>query len=57
MRTSLDIRVFKHKILIDALTESELYSLTKDFRCYKEAGEKPDFFGRGEAYDHLHYQP
>ena len=49
MRTSLDIRVFKHKILIDALTESELHSLTKDFRCNKETGEKPDFFGRDEA--------
>jgi mRNA interferase YafO len=52
VRTSLDIRVFKHKILIDALTESELHSLTKDFRCNKETGEKPDFFGRDEAYDH-----
>jgi mRNA interferase YafO len=57
VRTSLDIRVFKHKILIDALTESELYSLTKDFRCYEETGEKPDFFGRGEAYDHPNTLP
>ena len=57
MRTSLDIRVFKHKILIDALTESELHSLTKDFRCYKETGEKPDFFGRDEAYEHPNTLP
>ncbi|PML20718.1 hypothetical protein BCT82_03695 [Vibrio breoganii] len=38
MRKALNIRVFKHKILIDALTESELHSLTKDFRRYKETG-------------------
>ncbi|MEZ8990180.1 hypothetical protein [Vibrio breoganii] len=57
MRKALNIRVFKHKILIDALTESEFHSLTKDFRRYKETGEKPDFFGRDEAYDHPNTSP
>lgn len=57
MSKSLNIRVFKHKILIDALTESELHSLTKDFRYYKETGQKPEFFGRDEAYDHPNTLP
>ncbi|WED20819.1 type II toxin-antitoxin system YafO family toxin [Vibrio sp. JC009] len=48
----LKVRVFKHKILIDALTKDELEGLTKDFRVYKETGQKPDIFGRDEAYDH-----
>lgn len=52
MSKSLNIKIFKHKILVDALTESELYSLTKDFRYYKETGQNPDLFGRDEAYDH-----
>ncbi|MFO6421798.1 type II toxin-antitoxin system YafO family toxin [Motilimonas sp. KMU-193] len=57
MSKSLNIRVFKHKILIDSLTENELQSLTKDFRHYKETGQKPDFFGRDEAYDHPNTLP
>lgn len=32
MSKSLNIQVFKHKILIAALTESDLHSLAKDFR-------------------------
>lgn len=52
MSQSLTIRVFKHKILMDSLTESEINALTKDFKHYKETGQKPAFFGRDEAYDH-----
>lgn len=48
----LKARIFKHKVLIEALTESELEALTNDFRRYKETGQKPDLFGRDEAYDH-----
>ncbi|WP_338155375.1 type II toxin-antitoxin system YafO family toxin [Vibrio metschnikovii] len=57
MNEPLNIRVFKHKILIDSLTESELQSLTKDFKLYKETGKKPDLFGRDEAYDHPNTLP
>ncbi|EKO3606697.1 type II toxin-antitoxin system YafO family toxin [Vibrio metschnikovii] len=57
MSKSLNIRIFKHKILIDSLTEIELQSLTKDFRHYKETGQKPDFFGRDQAYDHPNTLP
>ncbi len=49
---SLKIRVFKHKVLIEALAKGELEALTNDFRRYKETGQKPDLFGRDEAYDH-----
>lgn len=37
---------------MDSLSESELKSLIKDFKHYKETGQKPEFFGRDEAYDH-----
>lgn len=57
MSKSLNIRVFKHKTLIDSLTKSELQSLTKDFKRYKETGQKPEFFGRDEAYDHPNTSP
>lgn len=52
MSKSLDIKVYKHKILSNSLTDNELQSLTKDFRAYKATGLKPDIFGRDEAYDH-----
>ena len=57
MSKLLNTRVFKHKTLIDALTESELQSLIKDFRLYKDTGQKSDFFGRDEAYDHPNALP
>lgn len=57
MSQSLTIRVFKHKILMDSLTESEINALTKDFKHYKETRQKPTFFGRDEAYDHPNTLP
>lgn len=54
---SLKIRIFKHKVLIESLTKGELEALTNDFRRYKETGQKPDIFGRDEAYNHLDTLP
>ncbi|MGL6261910.1 type II toxin-antitoxin system YafO family toxin [Vibrio sp. WXL103] len=51
------IRVFKHKVLIDSLTQTELDLLTEDFKVYKQTGKKPEFFGRDEAYDHPNTLP
>ncbi|USD66328.1 type II toxin-antitoxin system YafO family toxin [Vibrio sp. SCSIO 43136] len=53
----LKVRIFKHKILIEALSENELEALISDFKTYKETGQKPDTFGRDEAYDHPNTLP
>lgn len=52
MNKSLNIRICKHSVLTDSLTESRLQSLIDDFRHYKVTGKKSDFVGRDEAYDH-----
>ncbi|UJF20374.1 type II toxin-antitoxin system YafO family toxin (plasmid) [Vibrio sp. SS-MA-C1-2] len=51
------MRVFKHKILIESLTQNELDALVNDFKSYKETGVIPEFFGRDEPYNHPHTLP
>jgi len=51
------IRIFKHELIQDQLSDAELTELVNDFRSYKQSGVVPDTFGRDAPYNHVNSLP